>query len=85
MKRIAAYTGKDDFTEFHMSKKSEMAGILTKWVRAIEDYYKAYQIVKPKQEKLEKIRAELQKMVDELTEMQNKFEKLSSALNELKV
>ena len=42
MKKIASYTGKDDFTEHNMAAKSFMAGVLTKWVRAIEDYYKAY-------------------------------------------
>ena len=53
-----------------------MAGVLTKWVRAQEDYYKAYQIVKPKQEKLDRIRAALKEMEEKLRAMQEKFEKL---------
>ena len=53
IKRISNYTSKDDFTIEAMTKKSVVCGILCGWVKAIEDYFKAWQIVLPMQKKLE--------------------------------
>jgi len=53
IKRIQNYTSKDDFTVENMTQKSKMCGILCGWVKATEDYYRAWQIVLPKQKKLE--------------------------------
>lgn len=64
MKDIQKFTSKDDFTVAYMTKKSAMAGSLCAWVRAVEEYNKAWQIVKPKKEKLaqaeEKLRTALE-------------------------
>jgi len=67
-----------------MRSKSEMAGVLCKWVRAIEDFYKAYQIVRPKEEKLAKIKKELEEMQEKLAAMNAEYTKLMADLTMLK-
>ena len=52
IKRISAFTSKDDFLPAYMTKKSAMAGVLCLWVRSVEEYHKALQIVLPKRKKL---------------------------------
>jgi dynein heavy chain len=42
MEAISKYTSKEDFTVANMTKKSAMAGVLCGWVRAVEEYFKAY-------------------------------------------
>jgi dynein heavy chain, axonemal len=42
MTDIQKYTSKDEFTVFHMTKSSKMAGALCGWVRAVEEYNKAW-------------------------------------------
>jgi dynein heavy chain, axonemal len=76
MDKIATYTSKEDFTVANMTKKSVMAGVLTGWVRAVEDYYKAYQIVKPKKEKVAKAEAELAEKMAKIATLEAKLAEL---------
>lgn len=47
MKRIEAYTKKDNFLPQILVQKSLVAGALCAWVRAIEEYHKALQMIRP--------------------------------------
>lgn len=76
MEKIAAYTSKEDFTVKDMTKISAMAGILTQWVRSVEEFYKAYQIVKPKKEKVAKLEAELAEKYAVITALEAKLAEL---------
>jgi len=48
MKRVEAYTKKDNFLPAILMKKSVVAGALCGWVKAVEEYHKALKIVRPK-------------------------------------
>jgi dynein heavy chain len=51
LKKIETYTKEPNFSFEYMRSKSEAAGALCTWVRAIEDYAKCLKIVNPKREK----------------------------------
>lgn len=68
-----------------MAKKSEMAGILCGWVRSVEEYHKALQIVLPKRKKLEQAikdlaekKARLQRLEDEYSILAQELEQLDA-------
>ena len=47
MKRIEAYTKQDNFLPQILMKKSLVAAALCAWVRAVEEYHKAFKIIRP--------------------------------------
>jgi hypothetical protein len=59
-----------------MQKKSFMCGVLCGWVKAIEDYYRAWQIVLPKQKKLEEADRLLASKRAYLLKLEEEFEKV---------
>lgn len=83
IKKIAAYTSKDDFLPGYMKKKSEMAGVLCLWVRSVEEYHKALQIVLPKRKKLEQAKKELAEKEARLAKMKAEFDIIKSELDAL--
>ena len=48
MKRIESYTKKDNFLPQILQQKSVVAGALCAWVRAVEEYHKVLNVVRPK-------------------------------------
>jgi len=57
-----------------------MAGILCGWVRSVEEYHKALQIVLPKRKKLEQAKKDLEEKKARLKKLTDEFEILSTEL-----
>ena len=51
MKKIAAFTKKDNFMPQILLGKSFVAAAFCTWVRAVEEYHKALKIIRPKMKK----------------------------------
>ena len=66
MKKIEAYTKKNDFLPAILTQKSLVAGALCSWVRAVEEYHKALKIVRPKLAKKEAAEALLAQLEAQL-------------------
>ena len=87
MKKIEAYTKKDNFLPQILMQKSVVAGALCSWVRAVEEYHKALKIVRPKIKKKEdaerllaQLQAELQGMADEFAILEARLAELKASL-----
>jgi hypothetical protein len=63
MKRIEAYTKKDNFLPQILMQKSVVAGALCSWVKAVEEYHKALKVVRPKIAKKEAAEAMLKDLM----------------------
>jgi dynein heavy chain len=83
MKRIEAYTKKDNFLPQILMQKSVVAGALCSWVKAVEEYHKALKIVRPKIAKKEAAEALLKDLMAQLQAMQDEFALLTAKLKEL--
>mmetsp|Transcript_6338 Transcript_6338/g.7541 ORF Transcript_6338/g.7541 Transcript_6338/m.7541 type:complete len:277 (+) Transcript_6338:337-1167(+) len=84
MKRIEAYTRKDQFLPQILMQKSVVAGALCSWVRAVEEYHKALKIVRPKIKKKEDAEALVQQLEAQLKAMEDEFAILAAKLKELR-
>lgn len=62
---------------------SEAAGGLWRWVRAIEEYAKAFKDIEPKRAKVKSLQEKLKKSEEELLNLRTNFAKLISDLEEL--
>jgi len=80
MKKIEAYTKKDNFLPQILFQKSQVAGALCAWVKAVEEYHKALKVVRPKIAKKEAAEALLLQLEKELKEMSDEFAILSEKL-----
>ncbi|CAJ1351319.1 unnamed protein product [Effrenium voratum] len=99
IKKISEYTVKEDFQPDRVQKVSTAAWGLCMWVRAMETYDRVAKVVAPKKEKLAEAeaeyngmmdqlnakRAELKKVVDELTALNNKLAALRQEQDNLTV
>jgi len=83
MKRIEAYTKKDNFLPQILVQKSTVAGAFCAWVRAVEEYHKALKIIRPKIKKKEDAEALLAKLHGELVAMETEFAILAGKLKQL--
>jgi len=82
IKRVEAFTKKDNFTPAVMKRQSEVAEKLCLWVRAVEDYHKALKVVRPKQEKRDAALAKVAALEADLKAMQDEFAELERVLKE---
>lgn len=89
MRKIEVYTKKDNFTPKILAQSSVVAGALCGWVKAVEDFYKALKIVKPKIAKkvaaenaLKILQDKLKTMQDEYAELEAELQKLSAELKQ---
>jgi len=48
MKKVEAYTSMDGFVPKILMQKSVVAGALCSWVKAVEEYFKALGVVRPR-------------------------------------
>ena len=80
MKRIEAFTKRDNFLPQILTQKSLVAGALCAWVRAVEEYHKALKVVRPKIAKKEAAEAMLKQLELELKEMSDAFAILAEKL-----
>ena len=80
MKRIEAFTKKDNFLPQILTQKSEMAGALCAWVRAVEDYHKALKVIRPKLKKKEDAEALVKALQEKLQAMEDEFAILAAKL-----
>ena len=80
MKKIEAYTKKDNFLPQILMQKSIVAGALCSWVKAVEEYHKALKVVRPKIAKKEAAEALLKELEASLKEMTDAFAILSEKL-----
>ena len=83
MKRIEAYTKKDNFLPQILVQKSTVAGAFCAWVRAVEEFHKALKIIRPKIKKKEDAEALLAKLHGELVAMETEFAILAGKLKQL--
>ena len=66
MKKVAEFTKKKPtFTPDNMAKKCHACKVLCEWVISVENYHKAYELVKDKLDKIEKDREMLRVLSDE--------------------
>lgn len=84
MKRIEAFTRKDNFLPAILLGKSVVAGALCAWVRAVEEYHKALKVVRPKIKKKEDAEELVRNLEASLKAMEDEFAILSAKLKELR-
>ena len=83
MKKIEAFTKKDNFMPQILMNKSHVAGAFCTWVRAVEDYHKALKIIRPRIKKKEDAEALVKQLQEQLQAMEDEFAMLAAKLNEL--
>lgn len=65
----------------YVERLSDAAAGLCRWVRAIEDYAKAFKDIEPKRIKVKNLQEKIAKSEEELTHLKNSFIKLQGDLN----
>ncbi|XP_063222655.1 dynein axonemal heavy chain 6 isoform X2 [Bacillus rossius redtenbacheri] len=83
MKKLKVYVDHTDFDPDAVAKQSKVCRSICIWVRAIAEYAKAFRVVLPKRIVVEEAERELNKVLDELKEKQQRLAAVEKQIAEL--